>query len=820
MNDRSDPRMVRRLSVLTAAAAVSSAMIGLSVLAGWTWHVASLTNWGTPPTSMVANAAVCFILIGVALWCVREQENGAFPLARSLAARISAVAVGVVGLLSLTEHIFKLDFALDQMLLVVPPAMQSAHQRPGLMPTVSATAFLLLSLALLTIDWRTRVVDCPAQWLAVAAGACASFGVLSYALDPNIYGAHLALALPGAVAFSISTMGLLCARTEWGLGALLCSRNLGGSMARRLVVVAFIPVAVGWLRWRISAGGHFSEWSIVVLASLTTPLLMAGLIGWAALAVDRDDKERREAEESSKRMAAIVDSSDDAIVSETVKGMITAWNRAAEKLFGYEAHEIVGHSIGMLMPAERAHEQEEILATIARGESVKHLETVRLRKDGEKIDVSVTISPIRDATGVVVGASKIARDITQQNRDRRSAEERLVAQTQELSGSRDALEKQTRMLQLVLDSMGEGLVATDEAGHFLIWNDSAKKLVGQCPTDLSAEQWTAHYDCYQDDGTTPVPTERLPLVRAMRGESSQAQMMIRRPGGRPDVLLEFIGRPMKDDTGKLCGGVIAFRDVTKRKADEREIRQGEQDLARKVDELARSNADLQQFAYIASHDLQEPLRMVAAYTELLRERYQGRLDEDADKFIGYACEGALRMQTLIRDLLAFSRVGRNCDTCERVDCNVAAEEVLLSLQAAIRESGAQVTHGDLPALFANRSQVVQILQNLIGNAIKFRGTEAPVISVQAERKGLEWVFSVADNGIGIAPEQAENVFVVFQRLHSRAEYPGNGIGLAICKKIVEHCGGKIWVDAQSSHGSVFKFSWPMRVREEGRCARC
>jgi signal transduction histidine kinase len=262
----------------------------------------------------------------------------------------------------------------------------------------------------------------------------------------------------------------------------------------------------------------------------------------------------------------------------------------------------------------------------------------------------------------------------------------------------------------------------------------------------------------------------------------------------------------------LKDGLARLPEAVRRALQEKRMlrlrRQAEQDLARKVEELARSNADLEQFAYIASHDLQEPLRMVATYTQLLGERYRGRLDENADKFIGYASEGALRMQTLIQDLLAFSRVGRSGDACGRVDCDAAVEEVLQSLGPAMRASGAVVTHAALPMVWADRSQVAQIFQNLIGNAIKFRGKEAPAISVQAEKAGQQWLFSVSDNGIGIAPEYREHIFVVFQRLHTRAEYAGNGIGLAICKKIVEHCGGKIWVEAQADHGSIFKFTMP------------
>lgn len=246
---------------------------------------------------------------------------------------------------------------------------------------------------------------------------------------------------------------------------------------------------------------------------------------------------------------------------------------------------------------------------------------------------------------------------------------------------------------------------------------------------------------------------------------------------------------------------VIVRDITERE-------RAQKKLAEKMAELARSNADLEQFAYVASHDLQEPLRMVATYTQLLAERYRGRLDENADKFIGYACEGALRMQTLIRDLLAFSRVGRNSAACEPVDCDAAMAEVLLSLGPAIQESGAVVTRAALPVVWADRSQIAQVFQNLIGNAIKFRGKEPPVISVQAAKIGDEWLFSVSDNGIGIAPEYAEDIFVVFQRLHTRTEYPGNGIGLAICKKIIGRYGGKIWVEAQAGHGSIFKFTMP------------
>ena len=244
---------------------------------------------------------------------------------------------------------------------------------------------------------------------------------------------------------------------------------------------------------------------------------------------------------------------------------------------------------------------------------------------------------------------------------------------------------------------------------------------------------------------------------------------------------------------------------------ERTLRhEAEKNLAKKVDELARSNADLEQFAYVASHDLQEPLRMVAAYTQLLSERYKGKLDANADKFIGYASEGALRMQVLIQDLLAFSRVGRTNTTFANVDCNSVVEEVCKTLAQSIQDAGGIVNYAALPTVWADRTQMTQLFQNLIGNAIKFRGDKPPLIAIEAENTEAAWEFRVSDNGIGIPVEFQENIFVVFQRLHTRMEYPGNGIGLAICKKIIERNGGKIWVDSEVSAGTTFKFTIPIQ----------
>lgn len=232
-------------------------------------------------------------------------------------------------------------------------------------------------------------------------------------------------------------------------------------------------------------------------------------------------------------------------------------------------------------------------------------------------------------------------------------------------------------------------------------------------------------------------------------------------------------------------------------------------LAKRTQEMERSNKDLQQFAYVASHDLQEPLRMVSSYVQLLQRRYQGRLDADADDFIGFAVDGATRMQHLIQDLLSYSRVNTHGNPPSPTDVGAVLEQVITNLRLAIDESNARITHESLPVVEADATQLVQLFQNLIANAIKFCSELPPQILISAEKEDSYWVFSVRDNGIGLDPEFADRIFTIFQRLHSRQDYPGTGIGLAICKRIVERHGGSIWVKSAPGEGSTFYFTLPV-----------
>ena len=306
-----------------------------------------------------------------------------------------------------------------------------------------------------------------------------------------------------------------------------------------------------------------------------------------------------------------------------------------------------------------------------------------------------------------------------------------------------------------------------------------------------------HYDVFPEIQTMP---EWQAVHRRCLGgavERKEEDRFVREDGR--DEWMRWEIRPWYE-TADRVGGIMMFTEViTSRK-------RAEEALAKQAEELARSNAELEQFAYVASHDLQEPLRMVSSFTQLLAKRYQGKLGADADEFIGFAVEGAARMQELIRNLLDYARLGRTDQPTHPVDCAEAVRAATANLKGLLESAGATVTCEGLPTVPGHLTQVTQLFQNLIGNAIKFRGAAPPLVRLWAQDDGDRWRLAVRDNGIGIDPKHAERIFVIFQRLHARSEYPGTGIGLAICKKIVERHGGRIWVESQPGQGATIWFT--------------
>jgi PAS domain S-box-containing protein len=750
------------------------------------------------------------------------------------------------------------------------------------------------------------------------------------------------------------------------------------------------------------------------------------------MASDSRDNIDDPSDEHRHRLAAIVDSSEDAIVSKDLNGIVTSWNKAAERIFGYSAEEMIGRPIATIAAPEVLDEMPRILDRVRRGEHIEHYETVRRRKDGEKIHVALTISPIRDASGRIVGASKIARDIT----DRKLAEAeraRLLDSEQQARAIAENALRQHRdiehKLRLLVNASGAllGALQVTEvldqiialarqfvgADAYAVWRADPSlhewrivasaglsdeycrtssfktKPDGQAPgkvlaiQDVGAEALISqHSKLYEREGILSLmaapmrlhgvnsgtitiyfrtrheftPTERgvatalanLAASAISNAETYQEQSRLRSEAQASERRSRFLARA-SGALGASLDYSATLRDVTRLAVPEfadwcavdvlepdgrverlavehvdpakvtiatqlrqrypvdmnaprglaQVLREGDPVLYPKVTDemltavahdgehlallraagvrslivspmkargrtlgaitfvtvesgrvygpedlavaeqlaaraalaidnsqlfaeaereradaqsaaqaLRRSNEELEQFAYVSSHDLQEPLRNIASYAQLLATRYRGKLDKDADEFLGYLVDGARRMSMLIQDLLSYSRLIRmGIAPFGPVSGHAALETALVNLQRAIKDTAAEIQSDPLPVVWGHEMQISQIFQNLISNAIKYCGDRKPDIHISAQRRNGEAVFCIADKGIGIDPAYHDRIFGLFKRLHGR-NVPGTGIGLATCKKIIEQHGGRIWVESKPGEGSAFYFSLP------------
>jgi len=484
--------------------------------------------------------------------------------------------------------------------------------------------------------------------------------------------------------------------------------------------------------------------------------------------------------ESEAKYRGLMEAAPDAMVVVNQGGEIVLLNVQAEKQFDYRRDELLGQKVTNIIPegfAERLiaddlrSEKDALAQQIGTG-----IELIALRKDKSEFPIEIMLSPLESAEGTLVTAA--IRNISV-----RKEAEKFLAQ----------MEGKYRGL---LEAAPDAMVVVNQAGEIVLLNIQAEKQFGYRRNELLGQKVK-----------NIIPegfAERL-VADGLRSKADALAQQIgtgielhgRRKDGS-EFPIELMLSPLASDNGILV--TSAIRDITKRK-------KAEVHLMQKMDELNRSNEELGQFAYIASHDLQEPLRMVASYTQLLARRYKGKLDSDADEFIAFAVDGASRMQRLIQDLLLYSRVQTKGMELRETSSEEAFERALQNLRGSIQESGAVVTHEALPNVQADEMQLAQLFQNLVGNAIKYQGSGIPKIHVSAKMNGgNKWMFSVKDNGIGIDAQYFDKIFGMFQRLHKREEFAGTGIGLAICKKIVERHGGNIAVESQPGHGSTFSFA--------------
>ncbi|WP_169311936.1 ATP-binding protein [Deinococcus maricopensis] len=378
----------------------------------------------------------------------------------------------------------------------------------------------------------------------------------------------------------------------------------------------------------------------------------------------------------------------------------------------------------------------------------------------------------------------------------------LALRSQELERSNRELQRERSFLRAVLESLAEGVVACAPDGQLTLFNDAARTMHGLDASTLPPEAWPAHYKLFEADGATPLTTDRIPLVRAWQGERVRDAEIVIRPDDGPARSLVANGQPIFTEDGEPLGAVVAMHDLTERKVAEEAVR-------RSNEELRRSNQELEQFAYIASHDLQAPLRAMTSFADLIARKYADRLDARGQVYLGQIAQSGKHMKRLVDDLLAFSRVTTEERTVQPTDSGAVLDGVLERMRVEMDAAGGQVDRAALPTVLIGAGQLDQLFQNLVGNALKYhRPGVPPRVRVRAAPDGPLWHFTVQDNGIGIEPAYFERVFEIFQRLHTREQYEGTGVGLAICKKIVERHGGQLWLDSTPGEGSTFHFTLP------------
>jgi PAS domain S-box-containing protein len=488
-------------------------------------------------------------------------------------------------------------------------------------------------------------------------------------------------------------------------------------------------------------------------------------------------QELARANDAEKRFRDLLESAPDAMIITNAAGCVMLVNRECERLFGYAREELIGEPVEMLVPhrfrAQHPTYRKAYVEQPRLREMGANLELTALRRDGTEFPVEISLSPIETEEELLV--STTIRDVSR----RKQAE---------------------RKFRGLLESAPDAMVIVDEAGRIVLANSQAERVFG-----------------YRRDEMLDQPVELLIPERFRDGHAKyrtgyslqprvrQMGLGMRLHGRRKDgseFPVEVSLSPLQTEDGSVLVS-SAIRDVT--------------EVARAA-EVEHKNQELQMFAHVASHDLREPLRMISSYVQLLAERYRGRLDRDADDFIHYAVDGVYRMENLLDALLDYARVGSRARPFVEVDMREVLEDVKRNLLLAIEDSGAIIEADGLPRVRADPTQVAQLLQNLLANAIKFRGDNRPLVQLSATLDGDRWRFRVHDNGIGIDPRHRERVFGIFERLHTSDEYPGTGIGLSICKRIVQRHGGRIWVESEPGRGSDFYFTLPAAQSDDDSAA--
>lgn len=512
-------------------------------------------------------------------------------------------------------------------------------------------------------------------------------------------------------------------------------------------------------------------------------------------------------EERNGHFAAIIQSSDDAIISKTLDGIITSWNNGAERIFGYTAQEMIGTHITRIVPFDRLDEESKILARLKRGERIDHFETKRITKDGKLLDISLSISPVKNNKGIIIGASKIARDITAQKKA-----EQLIRESEE------RIRESEERLRLAVEIAELGMWDLDLSTGLTTTSPEHRKILGYAKT----EQWSMVFFLEMVHPADRPRVEQAMQAALKTGKISYEARVIRTDNSERWIRVN--GTTIYDKKHlpiRLLGTVLDITDQKKAKDElEKMVLARTSELLTLNEKLEKSNHELEQFAYIASHDLQEPLRKIQTFADMVKEHLHER--EIAEKYFNKIYFSANRMSSLINDVLNYSRLTKTGEQFVNTDLNKILKDVLSDFELLIEQKQAVITYTDLPAIKGIPLQLNQLFSNLISNSLKFSESNPQITitgkmlshkEVQAysrlkkNNKYVQLVFK--DNGIGFEQQFSEQIFIIFQRLNNLKTYNGTGIGLALCKKIVDHHDGIIIAESEIGQGATFNVILPV-----------
>jgi two-component system, chemotaxis family, sensor kinase Cph1 len=521
-------------------------------------------------------------------------------------------------------------------------------------------------------------------------------------------------------------------------------------------------------------------------------------------ASNRDDTERINAEQRMEYHSLLLSKVYDAVIGSDSNFRVNYWNKGAERMYGYTEAEALGKTTQeLLRPTYAPGEREKIIDELEhKGTSKTTIHTKH--RNGNEIIAEVNSTRIKDDKNSTSGYAVVYRDITK----RKQAEIKLK---ETLDNLEELVKERTKELSLanvynrnLIETALDPLVTIGPDGKITDVNRATELVTGCSRGEIIGTDFADYF-------TNPSEAEEGYQQVFRDGTVRDYPLEIKHKNGGTTPVL-YNASVYRDESGEVIGVFAAARDITERKKAEKELREYWESLEEQVElrteELAKSNADLKQFAYVASHDLREPLRMITSFLQLLEQRYKDQLDEDANEFISFAVDGAKRLDNMIMDLLEYSRVANKEMLYTDLDMQEIIEQVIGNLNLLIDENSAQITYDSLPTIRADENQMLRLFQNLIENAIKYRQEETPQIYISADKQDGNLLFSVKDNGIGIDAKHLERIFTIFKRLHTHEEYEGTGIGLAIAQRIVHQHGGEIWAESQIGNGTTFYFTIP------------